>query len=162
MCPPSLSCTGGMLVPSSFAPSLTAMAPALPTMCCDRMNMGSPWLAPSAVGRLRSRDSSLTMVHSYGRPAKELVAAKCPLRSPRQRGSGSWRRRSKICSNSSPNLLQQQDKAKLITLRSTTLRWIPRRVRSVLYARRSETSKPTSLGPTPWTLGDRTFWLAVS
>ena len=81
----SLSCTGDMVVPSSFAPRLIAMVRAVPTMCCDRMSMGSPWLAPSAVVRLQSRVFSMTMVHSCGRPAKELVAAKRPMRCPRQR-----------------------------------------------------------------------------
>ena len=88
---------------------------------------GKPMALPQVpVVRLQSRVFSLTMVHSCGRPAKELVAAKRHLRCPRQRESGSWRRRSRICSNSFASLHhQQQDKAKLKPLRSTTLRWTP-------------------------------------
>ena len=106
-CPPSLSCTGDMVVPSSFAPSLIAMVRAVPTMCCDRMSMGNPWLAPSAVVRLLSLVFSVTMVHWCGRPAEELVAAKRPMQCPRQReraavggaGQGSAATACQACTN---------------------------------------------------------------
>ena len=152
----------GVELPSSSVPRQTAMARIVPTMCCDRMRMGGPSPAPSAAVRLQSHGYSLTMVHWCGHSARSLVGAKRLQRSPRQRGSGSWRRKSRICSSSWPSQLQQQDKAKLIPLWSTTLRWTPRRVRSTPCARRSKISRPTWRGPTLWIRGHRPSSLAAS
>ena len=109
---------------------------------------GRPSPAPNAAVRLPSQGYSLTMVHWCGHSARSLVGAKRLQRSPQQRGSVSWRHKSRICSSSWPSQLRQQDKAKLIPLWSTTLRWTPRRVRSTPCARRSKISRPIWRGPT--------------
>ena len=148
MCPPSLNCTGDMVVLSSFVPRRIAMARFVPTMWFGRMRMGGPSPAPSAAVRLQSHGYCLTMVHWSDHSARSLVGAKRLQRSPRQRGSVSWRRKSRICSSSWPSQPRQQDKAKLRPLWSTTLRW--------------KILRPIWRGPTLWIRGDRTSLLAAS
>ena len=70
MCPPSLSCSGDMVVPSSFAPRLIAMVRAVPTMLRSHEH-GKPMVCPKCSGtfakpRLSNVDGSFVRPSGKG------------------------------------------------------------------------------------------------